>query len=208
MVFPQNSMRVPPYFLSGDDIPKLKKNKKKSKRSRGQHRFDMNARVRRGEVGELTCFRQATRDSTPSSPPPTHASSSAPLLPLHQLVARARRLVVFYCVLRGPVHRHGPEKAAAADLEEIDEVSEAAMATERRSDGEKCVRISNMVVKQSNCKLSLGTQKYFIQLVYTVKEERFQYPTYCRFAWQYVWPIRWSLTPLDGHRPWRGEWRL
>lgn len=180
MVFPQNSMRVPPYFLSGDDIPKLKKKqkKKKSKRSRGQHCFDMNARVRRGEVGELTCFRQATRDSTPSPlPPPPHISSSSRLLPLHQLVARARRLVIFYCVLRGPVHRHGSEEAAAADLEEIDEVSEAAVATRRRSDGEKSFRISNMVVKQSNCKLSFGAQKYCIQLIYTVKEERFQYQT-------------------------------
>lgn len=101
----------------------------------------MNARVRRGEVGELTSFRQAMRDSTPSPLPPTHASSSSPLLPLHQLVARARRLVVFYCVLRGPVHRHGPEEAAAADLEEIDEVSEAAVATRRRSDRERIVRM-------------------------------------------------------------------
>lgn len=51
---------------------------------------------------------------------------------LHQLIARARRLVVFYCVLRGPVHRDGPDQAAAADLEEIYEVPDAAVAEERR----------------------------------------------------------------------------
>lgn len=50
------------------------------------------------------------------------------ILPLHQLVARAGRLVVFYCVLRGPVYRHGPEQAAAAELEEIHQVPEATVA--------------------------------------------------------------------------------
>lgn len=55
--------------------------------------------------------------------------------PLHQLVARARRLVVFYCVLCGPVHRDGPDQAAAADFKEIYEVSDAAVTTERHERG-------------------------------------------------------------------------
>lgn len=50
------------------------------------------------------------------------------ILPLHQLVARAGRLVVFYCVLRGPVYRHGPEQTTAAELEEIHQVPEATVA--------------------------------------------------------------------------------
>lgn len=57
-------------------------------------------------------------------PPLPHPS----LLPLHQLVARAGRLVVLYCELRGPVHRHGPEQATAAQLKEIHQVPEAAVA--------------------------------------------------------------------------------
>lgn len=52
--------------------------------------------------------------------------------PLHQLVARTGRLVVFYCELRGPVDRHGSEQAAATQLEEIHQVPEAAVATGRR----------------------------------------------------------------------------
>lgn len=57
------------------------------------------------------------------------------ILPLHQLVARAGRLVIFYCVLRGPVYRHGPEQAATADLKEIYKVPKATMAGE--GEGEK-----------------------------------------------------------------------
>lgn len=49
-------------------------------------------------------------------------------LSLHQLVAWAGRLVVVYCVLRGPVHSHRPDQATAADLKEIYEISDAAVA--------------------------------------------------------------------------------
>lgn len=56
------------------------------------------------------------------------------ILPLHQLVARAGCLVVFYCVLRGPVYRHGPEQAATADLEEIYKVPETTVAGEEKGE--------------------------------------------------------------------------
>lgn len=52
---------------------------------------------------------------------------------LHQLVAWARRLVVLYCVLRGPVHRHGPDQAAAANLKEVYEVPDAAVTEETQA---------------------------------------------------------------------------
>lgn len=58
------------------------------------------------------------------------AAGGGVILPLHQLVARAGRLVVFYCVLRGPVYCHGPEQAAAADLEEVYKVPETTVAEE------------------------------------------------------------------------------
>lgn len=53
------------------------------------------------------------------------------ILPLHQLVAWARRLVIFYCVLCGPVYRHGPEQATTADLKEVCKVPETAVAGEQ-----------------------------------------------------------------------------
>lgn len=62
--------------------------------------------------------------------------SVIPLL-LHQLVSGAGRLVVLYCVLRGPVHRHGPDQAAAAHLEEIYQVPDASMI-EGAFDGRGC----------------------------------------------------------------------
>lgn len=66
--------------------------------------------------------------------------------PLHQLVARARRLVVFYCVLCGPVHRDGPDQAAAADFKEIYEVSDAAMTTERHERGINAASLSILYI--------------------------------------------------------------
>lgn len=56
---------------------------------------------------------------------------------LHELVARARCLVVLYCVLSGPVHRDGPQETAAAQLEEVNEVSHAAVI-EWTFDGRGC----------------------------------------------------------------------
>lgn len=64
-----------------------------------------------------------------SAPLPPLLPLHPPVPSLHELVAGARRLVVLYCVLRGPVHGHGPDQAAAADLEEIDQVSDATVAT-------------------------------------------------------------------------------
>lgn len=66
--------------------------------------------------------------------------------PLHQLVARARRLVVFYCVLCGPVHRDGPDQAAAADFKEIYEVSDAAVTTERHERGINAASLSILYI--------------------------------------------------------------
>lgn len=66
--------------------------------------------------------------------------------PLHQLVARARRLVIFYCVLCGPVHRDGPDQAAAADFKEIYEVSDAAVTTERHERGINAASLSILYI--------------------------------------------------------------
>lgn len=50
---------------------------------------------------------------------------------LHQLVSRAGRLVILYCVLRGPVHRHRPKQTAAPQVKEIDEVPHTAVTARR-----------------------------------------------------------------------------
>lgn len=51
---------------------------------------------------------------------------------LHQLVSRAGRLVIIYCVLRGPVHRHRPKQTAAPQVKEIDKVPHTAMTAQRK----------------------------------------------------------------------------
>lgn len=76
-------------------------------------------------------------------PSPLHPRTPPPL---HQLVARARRLVVFYCVLCGPVHRDGPDQAAAADFKEIYEVSDAAVTAERHERGINAASLSILYI--------------------------------------------------------------
>lgn len=73
------------------------------------------------------------------------AADGGAILPLHQLVARAGRLVVFYCVLRCPVYRHGPEQATAADLEEIYKVPETTVAGKERRGGRGKERINRQI---------------------------------------------------------------
>lgn len=98
-------------------IKKVKKNKQTGEDSCVARDVSARQVVPRGGGGEGSSFH-------PPLPLPS-------LLPLHQLVARAGRLVILYCELRGPVHRHGPEQATAAQLEEIHQVPEAAVAAER-----------------------------------------------------------------------------
>lgn len=83
-----------------------------------------------GEGNPKIFFHPATLDFPLLTPLPLRRPPPRPTL--HQLIAWARRLVVFYCVLRGPVHRYGPNQAAAADLEEIYEVPDAAVAEDRQ----------------------------------------------------------------------------
>lgn len=121
----------PQSLLIGDGEMIKNKQKKNIKQAlpRTALLSNMNCRVRGGEG---TFLLPGSAPLPPSLPPP-----HPPPLPLNQLVARARRLVVFYCVLCGPVHRHGPEQTAAADLEEIYEVSKAAVAGEGQREREK-----------------------------------------------------------------------
>lgn len=140
MVLPCNSMLVLADFFFQSLLIGEGEMVQTSKRSQEQHHSDMNAGGRRRgrEILPNSFFHLGTLNSPPSPPLFFFFVIIFILLfvlPLHQLVARATRLVVFYCVLRGPVHRYGPDQTAAADLEEIYEVSDAAVAVEREREG-------------------------------------------------------------------------
>lgn len=124
-----NTSCLRPYNDDKDNT-KIKNQKNKTKNKQNETGEDSGvARDMSARQGWCPEVGEGEVSPTPSCP--------SLLLPLHQLVARAGRLVVLYCELRGPVDSHGPEQAAAAQLEEIHQVPEAAVAAERRREKER-----------------------------------------------------------------------